>query len=176
VSQTISRVVHKAMAKQPWNRFDIAREFGDTLQKAARNEPIALSKLQEVLNLDPTNAVALSLKNKIDDRRSERQIEKWVRLAQQHVDNHAYGHAREAIQNALALRPRDSRASKLLKTIEIEEQEYVRLRQEKVEIYQAAVNLWKNGEVSQALSRMRPLPPRGGRGIRVELPPYPEAC
>ena len=34
VSQTISRVVHKAMAKQPWNRFDTAREFGDTLQKA----------------------------------------------------------------------------------------------------------------------------------------------
>ena len=31
----------------------------------------------------------------------------------------------------------------------------VRLRQEKVEIYQAAVNAWKNGEVSQALSRMR---------------------
>ena len=233
VSQTISRVVHKAIAKQPWNRFDTAREFGDTLQKAARNEPIALfdpartqpriqtatkalekgdyqfageivseleaegnidpqitllrtqvdqiarqrtiaqlldsararyeededplalSKLQEVLNLDPTNVIALSLKSKIDDRRSERQIEKWVRLAQQHVNNHAYGHAREAIQNALVLRPRDSRASKLLKTIEIEEQEYVRLRQEKVEIYQAAVNLWKNGEVSQALSRMR---------------------
>ena len=31
----------------------------------------------------------------------------------------------------------------------------MRLRQEKIEIYQAAVNLWKNGEVSQALSRMR---------------------
>jgi serine/threonine-protein kinase len=233
VSQTISRVVHKAMAKQPWNRFDTAREFGDTLQKAARNEPIslfdpsrtqpriqtatkalekgdyqfageivseleaegnldpqitllrtqvdqiarqrtiaqlldsararyeededplALSKLQEVLHLDPTNVVALSLKSKIDDRRSERQIEKWVQLAQRHINNHAYGHAREAIQNALVLRPRDSRASKLLKTIELEEQEYVRLRQEKIEIYQAAVNLWKNGEVSQALSRMR---------------------
>ncbi|HEU4694563.1 MAG TPA: protein kinase, partial [Vicinamibacterales bacterium] len=233
VSQTISRVVHKAIAKQPWNRFDTAREFGDTLQKAARNEPIALfdpsrtqpriqtatkalekgdyqfageivseleaegnidpqitllrtqidqlarqrtiaqllesararyeededplalSKLQEVLNLDATNVVALSLKSKIDDRRSERQIEKWVQLAQQHISNHAYGHAREAIQNALVLRPRDTRASKLLKTIEIEEQEYVRLRQEKVEIYQAAVNLWKNGEVSQALSRMK---------------------
>ena len=233
VSQVISRVVHKAMAKRPWNRFDTAREFGDTLQKAARNEPIAifdpsrtqpriqtaakalargdyqfageiigeleaegnidpqitllrtqidqigrqrtiaqlldsakaryeededplaLSKLQEVLNLDPTNVLALSLKSKIDDRRSDRQIEKWIQLAQQHVNNHSYGHAREALQNALVLRPRDSRASKLLKEIELEEQEYVRLRQEKVEIYQAAVNAWKNGEVSQALSRMR---------------------
>ena len=41
VSHVISRVVHKAMAKQPWNRFDSAREFGETLQKAYRNEPIA---------------------------------------------------------------------------------------------------------------------------------------
>jgi serine/threonine protein kinase len=233
VSQTISRVVHKAMAKQPWTRFDTARELGEILQKAARDEPItlfdparmlpriqtatkalekgdyqfageivseleaegnidpqitllrtqidqlsrrrtidqllesararyeenedplALSKLQEVLNLDPTNVAALGLKSKIDDRRNERQIEKWVRLAQRHISNHAYGHAREAVQNALVLRPKDSRASKLLKTIEVEEQEYVRLRQEKIEVYQAAVNLWKNGEVSQALSRMR---------------------
>ena len=30
------------MAKQPWNRFDTAKEFGETLQKACRNEPIAL--------------------------------------------------------------------------------------------------------------------------------------
>jgi serine/threonine protein kinase/tetratricopeptide (TPR) repeat protein len=233
VSQVVSRVVHKAMAKQPWNRFDTAREFGDTLQRAARNEaieifdpsrtqpriqtaakalergdyqfageivgeleaegnidpqitllrtqvdqisrqrtiaqlldsakarfeenedPLALSKLQEVLNLDPTNVLALSLKSKIDDRRSDRQIEKWIQLAQQHVNNHSYGHAREALQNALNLRPKDSRASRLLKAIELEEQEYVRLRQEKVAIYQAAVNAWKNGEVSQALSRMR---------------------
>ena len=42
VGQTISRVVHKAMAKQPWNRYDSVRELGETLQKALRNEPIEL--------------------------------------------------------------------------------------------------------------------------------------
>jgi serine/threonine-protein kinase len=233
VSHAISRVVHKAMAKQPWNRFDTARELGDTLQKAARNEPIAifdpartqpriqtamkaldkgdyqfaaeivgeleaegnidpqitllrtqidqiarqktiaqllesararyeededplaLSKLQEVLQLDPTNVAALGLKSKIEDRRSERQIEKWIQLARQHVDNHSYGHAREALQNALVLRPKDPRATKLLKEIEAEEQEYVRLRREKTQMYESAVNAWKNGEISQALSQMR---------------------
>ncbi len=40
VSQPISRVVHKAMAKQSWHRFASARDFGDTLNKALRNEPI----------------------------------------------------------------------------------------------------------------------------------------
>jgi serine/threonine-protein kinase len=233
VSHVISRVVHKAIAKQPWNRFDTARELGDTLQKAARNEPIALfdpartrpriqtaakalekgdhqfageiigeleaegnidpeitllrtqidqiarqktivqllesararyeededplalQKLQQILQLDPGNVAALGLKSKIEDRRSERQIEKWIQLARQHVNNHSYGHAREALQNALLLRPKDSRALRVLKEIESEEQEYVRLRREKTEIYQAAVNAWKNGEVSQALSQMK---------------------
>ena len=40
VNQAISRVVHKAMAKQPWNRFSTARDFADCLQKAYRGEPI----------------------------------------------------------------------------------------------------------------------------------------
>ncbi len=233
VSHVISRVVHKAMAKQPWNRFDSARELGDTLQKAYRNEPIALfdpartqpriltatkalekgdyqfageivseleaegnidpqitllraqidqiarqktvaqllesararyeeeedplalQKIQEVLQLDPTNVGALGLKSKIEDRRSERQIEKWIQLAQQHSSNRSYSHAREALQNALVLRPKEPRASRLLKEIESEEQEYVRLRHEKTELYQAAVNAWQNGEVSQALSQMK---------------------
>ena len=233
VSHVISRVVHKAMAKQPWNRFDTAREFGEVLQKAWRNEPIALfdptrtqpriqtatkalekgdfqfageiiseleaegnidpqitllraqidqvarqktvaqllesararyeeeedplalQKLQEVLQLDPTNVTALGLKSKIEDRRSERQIEKWIQLARQHVDNNSFGHAREALRNALELRPKDARATRLLKEIETAEQDYVRLRREKTEMYQSAVNAWQNGEVSQALSRMK---------------------
>ena len=40
VPQMVSRTIHKAMAKQPWHRFSNAREFGETLQKALRNEPI----------------------------------------------------------------------------------------------------------------------------------------
>src|SRR6204780_1826662 len=40
ISQSISRVVHKGMAKQAWHRFTTARELGDTLSKASRNKPI----------------------------------------------------------------------------------------------------------------------------------------
>jgi serine/threonine-protein kinase len=40
ISQPVSRVLHKAMAKQSWHRFASARDFGDTLNKALRNEPI----------------------------------------------------------------------------------------------------------------------------------------
>src|SRR5262245_52528695 len=42
VSQLMSRVVHKAMAKQPLNRYDNAKEFGDLLQRAAHNAPIEI--------------------------------------------------------------------------------------------------------------------------------------
>jgi len=233
VGQTISRVVHKAMAKQPWNRYDSVKEFGDTLQKALRNEPIelfdparilprlqraskaleggdyqfageivgeleaegtidpqltmlrtqidqvtrqrtiaqlmesararfeeeedplALQKIQEVLRLDPSHAAALGLKSKIEERRSARQIEQWIRLARQHIDHHSNSPARDALKNVLELRPNDTQATRLLKEVEAEEQGYLRLRREKTEKYQAALNAWKNGEVSEALSQMK---------------------
>ncbi len=248
VSQAISRAVHKAMAKQPWNRYDSAKEFADTLQKALHNEPIelfdpariqpridraskalesgdyqfageilseleagghidpqitllrtqldqnvrrrtiaqllesararyeeeedplALQKVHEILEVDPGNVQALSLKSKIDDRRSERQIEKWVRLAEEHVKNHSYGHAREALQNLLTLRPKDSRALQLVKDLEVEEQEYLHLRHEKTQLYQSALNAWKNGDVSEALSHMRVVLELDGRAPDILSP------
>src|SRR5262245_26429815 len=42
VTHLVSRVVHKAMAKRPWNRYDNAREFGDILQRAGRGEALDL--------------------------------------------------------------------------------------------------------------------------------------
>ncbi len=232
VSQAISRVVHKGMAKQPWHRFSSAKDFGDTLNKALRNEPIeifdpsrtrprleraakalesgdhqfageilgeleaeghidaaigslrqqldtsirrktvtqlldaararfeeeedplALQKLQDVLQMEPDNATALSLKEKIENRRSERQIDNWYRLARQHVDNHAYPHAREALQNVLQLRPKETRALQLIGDIDRQEQEYNKLRQEKAQLHRAAMDAWRKGDVSSALTKL----------------------
>ena len=232
VSQPLSRVVHKAMAKQSWHRFTTAREFGDTLSKALRNEnieffdaerirprlqraaraladgdlqfsgeilgeieaeghmdaeigslrrqldnsvrrktlsqlldaararfeeeedPLALQKLQEALQIEPDNATALALKSKIENRRSDRQIENWYKLARQHIDNHAYPHAREALQNVLQLRPQENRALQLLAEVDRQEQDYKKLRQEKEHIHQAALDAWQKGDVSSALAKL----------------------
>jgi tetratricopeptide (TPR) repeat protein len=232
LSQPVSRVLHKAMAKQSWHRFASARDFGDTLNKALRNEPIeffdpertrprlqratkaleegdfqfageilgeleaeghmdealgslrrrldgavrrktlsqlldaararfeeeedplALQKLQEALQIEPDNASALALKSRIENRRSERQIDNWYRLARQHIDNHAYGHAREALQNVLQLRPQEARALQLLAEVDRQEQEYRKLRQEKELLHRAAMEAWQKGEVSNALSKL----------------------
>ncbi len=40
VNLSLSRVVHKCLAKQPIHRFTSARDLADALQKAARNEPV----------------------------------------------------------------------------------------------------------------------------------------
>jgi eukaryotic-like serine/threonine-protein kinase len=232
ISQPVSRVLHKAMTKQSWHRFASARDFGDTLNKALRNEPIeffdpertrprlqratkaleegdfqfageilgeleaeghmdeaigslrrrldvavrrkslsqlldaararfeeeedplALQKLQEALQIEPDNATALALKSKIENRRSERQIDNWYRLARQHIDNHAYGHAREALQNVLQLRPKEARALQLLAEVDRQEQEYKKLRQEKEQLHRAAMEAWHKGDVSNALAKL----------------------
>jgi serine/threonine protein kinase len=232
ISQPVSRVLHKGMAKQSWHRFASARDFGDTLNKALRNEPIeffdpertrprlqratkaleegdfqfageilgeleaeghmdnsigslrrqldgavrrktlsqlleaararfdeeedplALQKLQEALQIEPDNAVALSLKSRIENRRSERQIDNWYRLARQHIDNHAYPYAREALQNVLQLRPNEARALQLLAEVDRQEQEYKKLRQEKEQLHSAAMFAWQKGDVSSALAKL----------------------
>ena len=232
VSQPVSRVLHKAMAKQSWHRFASARDFGDTLNKALRNEPIeifdpertrprlqratkaleegdfqfageilgeleaeghmddsigsmrrrldgavrrktlsqlldaararfeeeedplALQKLQEALQIEPDNATALTMKSRIENRRSERQIDNWYRLARQHIDNHAYPHAREALQNVLQLRPQEARALQLLAEVDRQEQEYKKLRQEKEQLHRAAMDAWHKGDVSNALAKL----------------------
>ena len=116
--------------------------------------PLALQKVQEILSLEPDNAEALSLKAKIESARSEGQIEGWFRLARQHIDNNAFSHAREALQNVLQIRPQDTRASGLLADVRRKEQEYLRLRQEKEQLYQLAVESYQRGDVSGALTKL----------------------
>jgi eukaryotic-like serine/threonine-protein kinase len=119
-----------------------------------QEDPLALQKIQDILQLDPENVTALSLKNKIDNRRSERQIDNWYRLARQHIDNHAYTHAREALQNVLQLKPQEARAVHLLSEIDQEEQEYNKLRQDKSQLHRAAMEAWERGDVSTALTKL----------------------
>ena len=119
-----------------------------------QEDPLALQKIQEILQLDPQNVTALSLKNKIENRRSEHQIDNWYRLARQHIENHAYTHAREALQNVLQLKPQEARAVQLLGEIDQQEQEYNKLRQDKAQLHRAAMDAWQRGDVSTALTKL----------------------
>jgi serine/threonine-protein kinase len=232
VSRLVSQVVHKGMAKQPWNRFANVREFADHLQRAFRGEQLplfdeskiitrvqkaqravengeyefadevlsgleaeswihprmptlrkqldeamrartirlllesarryfqeeefqlALQKVQEVTQIDSDNSEALALRAEIESTRAGQQVNQWLGLAQQHIQNHSYHPARQAVQNVLQLKPGDTGARRLLTEIDAREQEYQRLRRQKEELYAAAMEAFEKGELSTALAEM----------------------
>jgi eukaryotic-like serine/threonine-protein kinase len=232
VSQTVSRVIHKAMAKAPWHRFSSAKEFGETLQKAMNNQPIerfdhekiqprierakktqlegdyqfaseilaeleaeghidpeitvlriqldqairqksirqlldgarirleedefplALQKIQQVLQIDPGNSDAFGLRKQIEKQSGEKQAQAWFRLVEEHLANHSFGQAKQALQEILKLNPSDSRARKMLADVNQREEEAGRLHSEKEELYQSAVGCYQQGEISSALSKL----------------------
>ncbi len=235
VNQMISRTVHKAMAKQSWHRFSNAREFGDTLKRAVRNEPIerfdkgkiqpridrikkaqsegdfqfageilteleseghidpdmsmlraqidqtirqrtirqllesartrieedelplALQKIQSVLEVDPVNADALALKGQVERQRSERQVENWFRVVRQHIENQDYNQARQGLGEILKINSADTRARELLSTVDQTEAELLKAQEEKQKLYDAAMDSYRRGEISTALGKLERL-------------------
>jgi len=232
VSPAISQVIHKALAKDAFNRFSNVREFSDCLQKALRGEaidifdpariaprlerarnafdrgdledatdiirglesenliapeigelsrkiedvrraktikqfletarrrfdegeyPRALQKVQDVLDLDPNNTDANTLKGAIENKRNGTQIEEWFRLANQHMENRAYALARQAFEKVLEIRPNEARAQGLLVEVERREQESLRFRNEKQQAYQSALEAYRRGDIPSALRKL----------------------
>lgn len=232
VSQIISMVVHKAMAKEPIHRFSSARDFGDTLQRAFHNQPIerfdpakikprierakktfeegdsefaseilteleteghidpeiamlrlkidqarrqkkirqlleaartrveqdeiplALEKLQEILEIDPENVDAHAMRGSIEKQRNERQIESWMDLARRHLERHDFSEARQALNEVLKIRQADPAARDLLRETDRREQDASRIRGEKEQLYGSAVKAYHSGEISSALSKL----------------------
>ncbi len=235
VRHAVSQVVHKALAKQPFHRFNTVREFGETLQKALRNEPLeffdsaktrprlerarqsfeqgdyafaaeilselegeghldqeitlmrrqvdqavrqssirslmesarrcfeaqeyplALRKIQEALDLDPEAADALALKSRIEKQSRENKIDEWIQLARRHLDNNAFQQAREALDNAIKLKPNETQALHLMNEVDRRERELQKAREEKSKLYQEAMRAWDKGEVTSALSKLEGL-------------------
>ena len=230
INQSVSKVVHKCLAKKPIHRFTSARELAETLQKAARNEPVfdsskieprieraktafkngdeafaseilgelesegqldpritvlrmqidvtvkqkkirqllesararmeqdevalALDKVREVLELDPQNAEAASMRDSIEKQRSEAQITKWMDLAETHLENRDFSAARHAVQEVLAIRRADTRALDLLEKIESTEADAKRIRDQKEQLYSSALRAYQEGEINSALSKL----------------------
>jgi serine/threonine protein kinase len=232
LSRTVSQVVHKAIAKQPRHRFAAAREFGDTLRQAFRNEPIpmfdparnqpriqrarkafdqgqfqfaneivseleaeghldsdlyilgrqitrairqktvqellesarrrldedeytlALQKVEEILQVDPTQSAALSMKSAIEAKHVERQSADLLQLAQQRIESHAYTEARQELQKILQINPNDSKVPAMLTEVENRQKQYLKLRQQKEQAYEAARQAWQNGAINEALAKM----------------------
>ena len=116
--------------------------------------PLALEKLQEVLEIDPDNADALALRAVIEKQRNERQIENWMSLARRHMEQHDFAKARQALEEVLKMRPSLAEALELDAENDRREQESLRIRAEKEQLYGSAVNAYQNGEISSALTKL----------------------
>ena len=232
VNPLVARTVHKAMAKQPLHRFSRAREFGEVLKKALRNEsleyfdsskiqpriervkkahgegdaqlareilseveaeghidpqipllrvqleqaiqqktirqlvenartrieeeeyPLALRKIHEILEIDPQQADALQMKSEVEKRRSEKQVDQWYGLVHQQIGNRLFSQARQGLEEILRLRPHDVQAHSLLAQINQQEKEATRVRTEKEQLYESAVQCYHHGEIITALDRL----------------------
>ena len=129
INQWVSRVIHKALAKQPYHRFATAREFSEALQKAFRNEPLPIFdpvKIQprvqratraheqgdyqfalEILNeleaeghLDPAIS---TLHRQVDAAMRRKTIFQLLESARTRIEEDEYPLALQKIQEALAL-------------------------------------------------------------------------
>jgi serine/threonine protein kinase len=124
------------------------------IDTALRQNPLAAQKVQEAPNIDPENAEALRMHSDIQPDDSARQVDEWFGLARQHLDRFAFRHAREAVDNVLAMRPGDPQALGLAAEIKRREQQYVQVRQEKEKLYRSAVDAYEKAELSTALSKL----------------------
>jgi eukaryotic-like serine/threonine-protein kinase len=116
--------------------------------------PLAMQNVQRVLDLDPGNIDALAMKAEVDRRRSFNQVEKWLQIAQQHFDNKLFAKARQAIEEIKKVDPSNKPAADMLAAINRGEGETNKLRQEKQQLYDAALKGYRAGEISSALSKL----------------------
>ena len=101
-------------------RNRLVQQLLDSARKRVQEQllDLAYQKVQEALNIDPENVAAAALRSDIESHRNEQQIQDWFRLARQHIDNHAYKLAKQALQNVIALKPDNSHAHQLLRDID----------------------------------------------------------
>jgi len=137
-------------------REKVTAQLLDSARKRVQEHEydLALEKVQEILDLDSMHTGALALKAEIAAHRSSEQVQNWYRIAREHLDNQAFAQAREALQNVLKLNASESTALHLIAELDRSEQDYSRVRRDKDERYQHALDLWKRGEVSAALSQI----------------------
>jgi serine/threonine-protein kinase len=144
VSQPVSRVIHKAMAKAPWHRFATAKEFSETLQRALRGESLErfdqgkiqpridrakkaqaegdhqfaseiLTELEVEGNIDPEMTL---LRIQIDQAIRQKAIQQLLESAHTRLEEDEFPLALQKIQEALNIDPDNPDALSLRSIIE----------------------------------------------------------
>ena len=137
------------------------RRIGQLLESSKRlfeksEYRLVMEKLQKVLDEDPAHAEALRLMAEAEGKQQLDQYNKWVRLAEEHLENFSFAQAREAARHAQEMETTD-RVLQLLSKIEAQERDYQRIRKEKEELYQSALEHQRVGNLTQAAEKLEKL-------------------
>jgi serine/threonine protein kinase len=145
----------RARVEQVARQKRVQRLIGGARSRLEEGEyPLALQKIQEIFEIDPENAEAMGLRRTIESKRTVEKIDEWFRLARQHIDNFSFDFALQAVENILSVNPGDAQAHKLLVEIQRKEQDYLKLKQEKEQLFHVAQESWQKGDVTGALSKL----------------------
>jgi eukaryotic-like serine/threonine-protein kinase len=187
VSQIVSRVIHKAMAKAPWHRFSTAREFSETLQKALNGQPIErfdrekiqprierakkaqvegdyqfvseiLTELEAEGNIDPEMTV---LRIQLDQGIRQKSIRQLLESARVRLEEDEFPLALQKIQEVLGIDPDNADALHLRK--EIEKQSSERQTENWFRLAEQHLHNRSFGQARQALNEILKLNGRDNR-------------
>jgi tetratricopeptide (TPR) repeat protein len=183
ISQTVSRVVHKALAKEPRHRYANAIELADTLWKALRGEPIPaldptriqpriqraikafeqgnygmateiLSDLEAAGHIDPALA---PLRKQIDDAMRRTKVRDLLDRAKMGLAEEEFALALQNAESVLKIEPGNEEASQLRTAIQSEIAR--RDIDEWLKAAEAAVGQYAFGRARQLLNKVLELRP-----------------
>ena len=146
INQTLSRAIHKALAKHPRHRFASAMEFADVFQKAARGEVVPsldsslirprieraarafeqqnyqlaseiLGDLEASGHIDPA---IIPLRRQVDTAIRQKSFREQLQRAQTRYEEEEYVLALQSIEAALKVEPENQDAIRLKQSIDAE--------------------------------------------------------
>src|ERR1700733_13992451 len=79
---------------------------------------LALRRVSEVIEVNPSNQVAYSLKNEIEDKLNELHVIDSLARAAAHLESGGFTEARRLIEDSLELQPENAEAQRLLNELD----------------------------------------------------------
>jgi len=116
--------------------------------------PLALQSVEAALKLDPANQEALQIRAAIQAEMARRDIEEWLKQAQEALQLYAFGRVRQLLNKVLELRPGEPVATAALQDLEKREGAYRAARQQKESLFRAAKEAWQNAEFETAAAKL----------------------
>ena len=118
---------------------------------------LALRRVAEVLDTDPSHPAAISLKNEIEDKLNEIHVADSLHRAAAHLENGAFTEARRLIDNSLQLKPDNPEAHRLSKEADQRAMDWPRQRQQQEEMFQTAQTAYFEGRFDTSLRTLEQL-------------------